>query len=243
MLKNSTYVSTISLGMQQKIAAKGISTDKQILFPNWVDANAIKPLSKEQSLRTEFGLSTTDKVVLYSGNLGEKQGLEGIIDVAAHYRDRKDVYFIIVGSGGGKEKLQQLAADAGLAQIKFYPLQPYSKLSALLATADVHLVLQKKSAADLVMPSKLTGILASGGCAIVTAEPGTSLYEDISRYNMGILTEPESVESLKASIDTAINTDLTVYKENARNYAEKFLSKNNILKNFENKLLNLTGKP
>ena len=243
LLKNSTYVSTISLGMQQKIAAKGISTDKQILFPNWVDANAIKPLSKEQSLRTEFGLSTTDKVVLYSGNLGEKQGLEGIIDVAAHYRDRKDVYFIIVGSGGGKEKLQQLAADAGLTQIKFYPLQPYSKLSALLATADVHLVLQKKSAADLVMPSKLTGILASGGCAIVTAEPGTSLYEDISRYNMGILTEPESVESLKASIDTAINTDLTVYKENARNYAEKFLSKNNILKNFENKLLNLTGKP
>jgi len=236
ILKNSTRVSTISLGMELKIAAKGVSPQKQIMFPNWVDENNIKPLPKEQSLRAEFGISLDDKVVLYSGNLGEKQGLEGIIDVAETYQDRSDVYFIIVGSGGAKEKLEQMVKDKNLTQVKFYPLQPYEKLSALLATADVHLVLQKKSAADLVMPSKLTGILAAGGCAIVTAEPGTSLYTIMHQYNMGILCEPENMASLSDSIDKAINTDLSVYKTNARSYAEANLSKEGILKSFEQQL-------
>ena len=242
ILKRSAKVSTISLGMQLKIRGKGITEDKQMLFPNWVDENNIMPLPKEQSLREQFGLKNTDKVVLYSGNLGEKQGLEGIIDVAIRYKDRSDVYFLIVGSGGGKEKLEQSANDAGLTQVRFYPLQPYNKLSALLATADVHLVLQKKSAADLVMPSKLTGILAAGGCAIVTAEPGTSLHVIIKQYDMGLLIEPESTESLYKGIEYAINNDLDVYKKNARNYAEKYLSKESILKDLERDLNYIAAK-
>jgi len=241
ILKKSTKVSTISLGMQLKINGKGIAADKQMLFPNWVDENNIMPLPKEKSLRGEFGLSTTDKVVLYSGNLGEKQGLEVIIDVAKQYKDRSDVYFLIIGSGGGKEKLEQMAKDADLAQVRFYPLQPYDKLSALLATADVHLVLQKKSAADLVMPSKLTGILAAGGCAIVTAEPGTSLYVIINQYNMGILVEPEDTDSLRKGIDYAINNNLDAYKVNARKYAEAYLSKESILYDFEKQLQQISN--
>lgn len=233
ILKKSTKVSTISLGMEQKIAAKGIPASQQIMFPNWVDESAIKPLPKEQSLRSEFGIGMDDKVVLYSGNLGEKQGLESIIEAAKLYKHRNDVYFIIVGSGGAKEKLQQMAAEAELSRVQFYPLQPYEKLSALLATADVHLVLQKKSAADLVMPSKLTGILSAGGCAIVTAEPGTSLYTVMHQHNMGLLCEPEDTIALSETIGKAINTDLSEYRANARRYAEQFLSKENILKKFE----------
>ncbi|MFP9099577.1 WcaI family glycosyltransferase [Flavobacterium sp. RHBU_24] len=241
ILKNSKCVSTISLGMEQKIAAKGITEKQRIMFPNWVDEKSIRPLPKEASLRGEFGIGMDDKVILYSGNLGEKQGLESIIDTAITYKDRKDIYFIIVGSGGAKEKLVQMAADAGLTQVKFYPLQPYDKLSALLATADVHLVLQKKSAADLVMPSKLTGILSAGGCSIVTAEPGTSLYTVIHQHQMGILCEPENAESLAGAIDTAINSDLTQYRLNARAYAEKYLSKKAILEQFEADLAKMAG--
>src|SRR5690606_22871706 len=76
LLNSSDAVSSISLGMKKKILAKGIPESKYIMFPNWVDEQAIKPLPPEQSLRTEWGIPLDDKVVLYSGNLGEKQGLE-----------------------------------------------------------------------------------------------------------------------------------------------------------------------
>ncbi|WP_250546573.1 glycosyltransferase, partial [Leclercia sp. Colony189] len=44
------------------------------------------------------------KIVLYSGNIGEKQGLENVIDAAAALSD-KPWQFVIVGQGGGKARL------------------------------------------------------------------------------------------------------------------------------------------
>ena len=121
----------------------------------------------------------------------------------------------------------------------FHPLQPYDKLSALLATADIHLVLQKKSASDLVLPSKLTSILAAGGCALVSAVPGTTLYDVIADNQMGLLIEPESVIALVEGIYSALQTDLSVYRRNARRYAQQYLSKEPILQQFEAELLRL----
>lgn len=237
----SSAVSTISPGMKNKITAKGIDAGKVVLFPNWVDENMVYPMLKSQSLRNEFGIEQDAKVILYSGNLGEKQGLDVIVDVAKSFRTQKNVVFVIVGSGGGKEKLINLVNESGLTNIKFFPLQPYEKMSALLATADLHLVLQKQSASDLVMPSKLTAILAAGGCPIVTATPGTTLYDVISKHKIGILIEPESPRALREAIETALNSDLTEICKNARRYAEQYLSKETLLSFIEASLNDIIG--
>ncbi|QKZ15428.1 WcaI family glycosyltransferase [Spirosoma sp. KUDC1026] len=232
ILKNCTVVSTISEGMVRKVRQKKVIQSDCVLFPNWVDGDYVKPLSKAQSLRTEFGLRPSDKVILYSGSLGEKQGLEIIVEAAKSFVARPEVRFLICGSGGGKEKLEALVQGYGLTNVKFYPLQSYEKLSALLATADIHLVLQKKSASDLVLPSKLTGILAAGGCALVSAVPGTTLYDVVSEHQMGILIEPESVDALKLAITNALSSDLTTHQVNARKYAEQYLNKERTLRRF-----------
>lgn len=234
-------VSTISEGMQKKILQKGVAPSKLILFPNWVDPHMVRPLTREHSLRDQFGINASDKVILYSGNLGEKQGLEIIIEVAKYFRSRKDIHFIISGTGGGKEKLMGLALESEATNIRFCPLTPADKLSALLAMADVHLVLQKKTASDLVMPSKINGILSAAGCAIVAALPGTTLYEIFHRHQMGILIEPESVLALKEGIQTALTIDTAPIKANARKYAEYHISMHSIFQNFEQKLFTLAG--
>ncbi|GAB4033227.1 WcaI family glycosyltransferase [Spirosoma gilvum] len=237
ILKRSSIVSTISEGMVRKVAGKNVLQNPCLLFPNWVDEQLIRPLSREQSLRNEFGLLPDDKVVLYSGSVGEKQGLDLIIEAARSFQSQPNVKFLICGSGGGKVRLENLAHEYGLTNVSFHPLQPYDKLSALLATADIHLVLQKKSASDLVLPSKLTSILAAGGCALVSAVPGTTLYDVIKSHQMGILIEPESLEALRAGIDQALRTDLSTYRANARQYAQQYLSKEAILRTFEKELL------
>ena len=232
LLKRSNYVSTLTKGMRDRIESKGITQDKIVMLPNWVDLQAIRPLPKEQSLRSKFGIPMDDTVILYSGNMGEKQGLEIVIDVAEALKDKKNVHFVLVGSGVGQHRLETMATERKLENVKFYPLQPYVDLPALLAIADIHLVLQKKKASDLVMPSKLTGILAVGGCAIITAMPGTSLYEVTDEYNMGILCEPESAKALQKAIEDALEEDLTTIKKNAYNYAINHLNKDVILSDF-----------
>ncbi|MCV5349442.1 glycosyltransferase, partial [Escherichia coli] len=78
--------------------------------------------------------------------------------------------FVIVGQGGGKARLEKMDSERGLTNVKFFPLQSYEALPALLKMGDCHLVVQKRGAADAVLPSKLTNILAVGGNAVITAE-------------------------------------------------------------------------
>ncbi|GAB2581024.1 WcaI family glycosyltransferase [Spirosoma areae] len=241
ILKRATVVSTISEGMVRKTTAKNVIQSECILFPNWVDDLYIRPLTQRESLRAELGLNSDNKVVLYAGSLGEKQGLELIIEAARSFEHQPEVKFLIFGSGGGKTRLEALVQVYNLTNVTFHPLQPYEKLSALLATADIHLVLQKKSASDLVLPSKLTSILAAGGCALVSAVSGTTLYDVIDTHKMGILVEPESVDALREGITKALNSDLSAYRQNARLYARKHLSKKSILQQFEEDLLRLQG--
>jgi colanic acid biosynthesis glycosyl transferase WcaI len=241
ILKGSSAVSTISKGLLKKIKEKGIGAANCLLFPNWVDETIIRPVTKEKSLRSEFGLSRADKVILYSGNLGEKQGLENIIEAAKSFREDTSVKFVIVGSGGGELKLKESVKEAGLTNILFHPLVSYEKLPALLAIADIHLVLQKKNAADLVMPSKLTSILAAGGCPLVTASEGSTLYKLIHKNEMGIVVEPDDCQMLTQGIRFALDNSLEKFRNNARYYASRYLSKEIILKNWESILLKLAG--
>ncbi|TAE28705.1 MAG: colanic acid biosynthesis glycosyltransferase WcaI [Cytophagales bacterium] len=232
ILDRCTRISTISEGMIGKLVQKGLPKARCLLFPNWVDGTAIRPLPPGESLRASFGLSETDRVVLYSGSLGEKQGLDMILTVANQLRHRTDLYFLIVGSGGAEPKLVEMARQLQLTQVKFFPLQPYEKLAALLATADIHLVLQRKSASDLVLPSKLTSILAAGGFSLITAVSGTSLYSLVETHRIGLAIEPESADALQAGIEQALHMDLTPYRQNARQYAEQHLDKDRILQRF-----------
>jgi colanic acid biosynthesis glycosyl transferase WcaI len=242
ILKKVKRISSISQGMRKNILKKGIPEDKYINLPNWVDVDFIQPLTNAQSLREELGFKPRDKIVLYSGNMGEKQGLEVILNVAEKLRLIGHLYFIMVGEGGNKKTLLQEAKDRDLCNVKFFPLQPYLKLSAMLAMADLHLVLQKKAAADLVMPSKIMTVLAAGGVAIVTAETGTTLYDLICNHNIGIIIPPENEDALAAVIEKSINSNLDQIKINARNYALNKLSIHKILMNFEKELFKLSTK-
>lgn len=237
ILKHSANVTTISNGMMRNILKKGIENDKTAVVPNWVDTEHIKPTPVQDSLRHKFNIPLNHKVVMYSGNLGEKQGLEVIIEVAEMLKLRSDVHFLIVGTGGMKDALVRMAEEKELQNIHFHPLQPYEQLNALLATADAHLVLQRASAADLVMPSKLGGILAAGGCAIVTASPGTYLHDIVDTHQMGIIAKPESANALLKAIEESIDGEgVDVYKTNARFFAERNLAKGHILGHLESHL-------
>lgn len=129
-------------------------------------------VSRSTELLARLDVDSAQKVLLYAGNMGEKQGLELVLEAANRLQSCPDVTVLLVGDGAGKVRLVQLAADMGLRNVVFAPLQAYEDLPALLASADVHLVVQKRGVADVVLPSKLTNILAAGGTAVITAVLG-----------------------------------------------------------------------
>ncbi|MEM1359167.1 MAG: WcaI family glycosyltransferase [Bacteroidota bacterium] len=238
LLRRVQRVSTISSGMLTKIAEKGLKADRIVMFPNWVDATKVHPVAREASARADWGYQDDDHLVMYAGNMGEKQGLENILLAADQLRDVPKLHFIIIGEGGAKDRLVAQAEDLSLTNVHFKPLQPLDRLAATLAAADVHLILQKRAAADLVMPSKLTNILAVGGHALVTAEPGSTLYDTVSENQLGTIVAPESVPALVQGIRDILSGQRANDRIGAQTFADEKLNKENILNRFKTSLSN-----
>ncbi|HLW33106.1 MAG TPA: WcaI family glycosyltransferase [Aequorivita sp.] len=236
ILKKADYVSTISEGMAAKIRKK--SDRKIYLLANWVNVKLFQPLQEKSILKGEFGFMPEDKVVLYSGAMGEKQGLDMIIYAAKALRENAYLKFLICGSGPYSKKLISLTNQLNLKNVHFLPLQPLTEFNRILNMADVHLVIQKSQANGLVMPSKLTTILAVGGLALVTANEGSELHRLIHAHEIGLVIDADNQEALNDGIKKAIGGDWKTITSKARQYAENHLSIDNILLSYEKHVLN-----
>ncbi|TKD65541.1 WcaI family glycosyltransferase [Flavobacterium sp. ASW18X] len=235
IFKQADVVSSISDGMLARIAKK--TKHPLTFFPNWTETEFFKPIADKTGLKSKFGGEESDFVVLYSGAIGEKQGLEAILTAAQNLKSYQGLQFIICGTGPYKAVLQEKATQLGLDNLRFLPLQPKEDFNAFLNMADLHLVIQKEKASDLVMPSKLTTILAVGGVALVTANPEATLHKVIQEHHMGILVKAEDQGALEKGIAEAYATkNLTLLSANARGYAEAYLNKHTIMQAFEAQL-------
>ncbi|MGH6971547.1 MAG: WcaI family glycosyltransferase, partial [Caulobacteraceae bacterium] len=168
-------VVTISRRMAERIAAKGVRAERIVVVRNWVDLGQIQAKTGASAYRAELGLAEDAFVALYSGALGAKQGLKLLLEAARRLSERPDVVFVVAGEGPMRPELEKAAA--GLTNLKVLDLQPAERFGEFLALADAHLLLQERGAADLVLPSKLGGMLASGRPIVVTGEAGTELAE------------------------------------------------------------------
>lgn len=176
LMKRFDRVSSISPKMVARLLTKGVPQNRTVEFPNWVDVSAICPQALgrlDNPVRQKLKLQDDAVVVLYAGNMGQKQGIEVVIDAARTLAHEPRIQFVMVGAGAAVDHLKQLAQ--GLSNVQWLPLQPIELLNDLLNMADIHVLPQRADAADLVMPSKLTGMLASGRPVVGTADADTQL--------------------------------------------------------------------
>ena len=216
--------------MAERLAQKGVPADRIAIVRNWVDLDLIKPLEGVSPYRQELGIVETDRVILYSGNIGAKQGFDVLIDAARRLSRRADIKFLIAGEGPAKSELAARAAN--LPNVRFLPFQPYARLSDFLGLADIHVLPQAADAADLVLPSKLGGMLASGRRVIVTAAAGTELATFVE--DAAIVVPPGDAVALAEAIERAADAgceDADAARRRRR-LAEP-LSKRDGLRNFE----------
>jgi colanic acid biosynthesis glycosyl transferase WcaI len=223
-------VSSISSRMVERLLSKGVEQKRTRYFPNWVDISTIRPSLSGARYRAELGIAPGAIVVLFSGSLGGKQGLMVIPRTAALLVERPDVVVVICGDGVMKPDLE-LAAQH-LPNVRFLPLQPVERLGELLCMADIHLLPQSTGAADLVLPSKLSGMLASGRPVIATCRKGTELDHVVSRC--GLVVQPQDAPALARAICTLADDPKTRVElgRSARSYAEANFERDAILNRF-----------
>lgn len=229
VLRGYDQVSSISAAMCLRIVQRGVAPAQVVEHRNWAEIDNVRPIHRPSAYREKWGIATPH-VALYSGTLGRKQGLDLVVSAARRLASRRDLTFVICGNGPYRGQLEEMAK--GLDNIRFFDLRPAEELGELLGLATVHLLPQIAAAADLVLPSKLTNMLASGRPLVATTEPGTSLYAEIA--DCGLAVPPGDADALASAIDklcanAALRTELGL---TARHRAETRWRRETILSRF-----------
>lgn len=238
VMRSFDAVSSISPEMCKKLGQKDVGSNSIYEFRNWAELNHIKP-QQASSYQQKWNL-VGKKVALYSGNIALKQGMEVLVDVARLMQDDKEFHLVICGEGPSRDALQANAND--LANISFYDLQPMAKLSELLSLATVHLLPQKADTADLILPSKLANMLASGRPVVAGAAPGTGLAREVK--GCGIAVEPDNAGAMAFAIRQILADPISYanYAKEARKRAELRWSKDAIIDGLESRFGQLLEK-
>ncbi|MEP5338910.1 MAG: glycosyltransferase family 4 protein [Algibacter sp.] len=224
--------STISYKMLEKLESK--SQKKTFYFPNWIDANKINP----SKLVQHNYLKSSSFKVLYSGNIGEKQDWDFFL-LFAKGIELYNAEIILVGDGAKKEWLCNEIKN--LKNVKYYEPIEYKDLSNLLCSADMHILFQKKDVVDSVMPSKLLGMMASAKPSLVTGNIQSEVRVIMEEANGGFYITDNDLDKCKLIVDNLIKSPKQIEEIglNAREYIVNKFSIDQVLSNFQDRLVKL----
>jgi len=167
--------------------------------------------------------------------MGAKQGLELLAEMALMLKDQPGLEFVFCGNGAGRAELVKRCES--LSNVRFLDLQPVERLGDFLGLADIHLLPQRADAADLVMPSKLTGMLSSGRPVVAGARPETELGKVMAEC--GIAVAPDDAKAFAEAV-LALALQPERRRElglKARAVAEARFDRDAVLAQFERDLL------
>ncbi len=204
------------------------------LITNGVDPERFVGSSdRREQMRLQRGFG--DRCVVgYTGLHGLAQGLDCVLDAAqlvAH--SNPEILFAFFGDGPDKVRLEALAEQRKLSNIRFFPAQPAETMPAILSSLDVAIVpLKNLPIFRGVLPSKLFECMAAK-LPIVLAIEGEA-RELLERANGGLCVEPENPAAIagavkKLSGDPRLRRELG---ENGSRYVFAQYDRNEIARRF-----------
>ena len=226
ILNRADLVVVLTPEMAQELRGNGIRSAIEIL-PIWVDLNRFAPPALDRSgpLR-----------ILYSGNLGRKQGLGQIVELAALLQQsRPELSITIRGKGNQAEALRAEIRARNLNNIRFEDPLPFDAFHQGLSEADIHLVPQAPDAANFALPSKIYNIMAAGRPFVATAQSGSPLWR-IHEKSQGFLCVPPSDPAAFARAVMTLADDAELRRrlgERGRRFVEENNERTKVLADFE----------
>lgn len=162
ILRNSDHVVALDRFMADRLRARVPLNGKLAVIPPWPHEtfvepvpHGVNPFRAHHDLRGKF-------CVMYSGNHSPSNPLTTLLQAACRLREEKDLQFLFVGGGLGKEEVESTIRREDLKNIVSLPYQPLDALRYSLSAADVHVVSLGDDMVGIIHPCKVYGAMAVG---------------------------------------------------------------------------------
>lgn len=233
--RHADRITVISDGLRRALLRQGVAPDRIWQIPDWVDDEQLQPLPADPALRAQAGARDGDLLVLHTGNMGEKQGLDSAIRAGAELDGSLPFRLTLVGDGMDRERLQRLTSQLGARSVSFLPLQPSETFRRLLASADAFLLNQRAEVVDSVAPGKLLTYLAAGRPVVAAVNPTSEAARLIHDSGGGVTVPPEDPAALAAALRTLASDPAhrRAMGEHGRHFVAEHYARSKVLATFE----------
>lgn len=197
---------------------------------NGVDTTSFSPGRRTKMARALLG-PDEQFVAVYAGLHGHAQGLSQILEAARVLASDARFRFVLIGEGPEKGRLQRMASDMGMSNVRFLDQRPHVEIPEILAAADVILVPLVGQITGAV-PSKLYEAMASGRPLVVIA--GGEPAAIVRNCKTGLIVEPNDIDGLVEALRN-LRMDARLaesFGENGRNAAVKYFDRKDMLERF-----------
>jgi glycosyltransferase involved in cell wall biosynthesis len=185
--KNANHVIVLGTEMKNYILENKISNTKNNIhvIPNWYDE---KSLNKDKVYNDDFIKikSKYKKLLLYSGNMGQLQDMETIMQFLKGVKDNKEIATVLCGHGKKKKLVDDFIKNNKIENAFVYDFLTGTDYSDVLNIADCCIVSLVPESIGLGVPSKNYGYLAAGKPLIAIMDKETDIVKQIKSYNAGI---------------------------------------------------------
>lgn len=233
----SSLVTSISSGMIRLISAKGVEEKNIYLWPNWINVAEAHSKGVKGDFRKKFP-AYGDKIIIgYAGNVGVKQGLSVLVDLAGKFEQHSELVFLIIGQGGDVDNLKEYAQQVKAKNLHFIDFLSQEDYFNFLTDASIIFISQKKDSGDVYFPSKLLGIMAKEKLVFVAADADSEVYKVIAGNQLGVAADYGATDLLANQLRQYLSdaASFEAYKHNAYQYVQQF-DREYVLSNVLNRL-------
>ena len=188
VFRRASGITVIHRHFQHSLVDMGVNESATTVIRNWSHLSSSCARSPEQvvSIRTKYGWSPDETIVVHTGNMGVKQGLESVVAAARRSDSRgSNVRFVLVGDGNQRQSLQDSAV--GVDHIQFLPPLPEDEFYDVLAAADVLLVHELPGLHGMAVPSKMTSYFTAGRPVLAAVAADGVSAEEVRASGAGIV--------------------------------------------------------
>ena len=189
-------IAVLSPGFKRMLVSRGVPESKIEVIYNWADEAALMEGARQSS----DPLPPGDFRVLFAGNMGRAQALDGVLRAARLLLDRGSrAQLVFLGSGIEVDELKARKTQLGLSNVHFLAAVPMGEVGAYLAAADALLVhLRPDELFRITIPSKTQAYMAAGKPIVMGVDGDAA--DLVVRSGGGIVVQSGSEESIADGI-------------------------------------------
>ena len=186
-----------------------VDASKVEVAPNSVELtnSEVPNVLVKNAIREKYGIPVDKPVLIYGGNLGKPQGIDYLIKCLDANKERKDCYFVVVGSGTEQQKIQTWYDTNKPENTTVLKALPKADYDTLVQTCDVGLIFLDHRFTIPNYPSRLLSYLEYKMPVLCATDPNTDMGRIAEENGYGYWCESVKPEDFTALVDKMLASD------------------------------------